>query len=251
MSKPSSQGSQKRTMERSIRFNNAGVDCIEAGHNRIAWDLFKGALEVKLAVERCEKQGVKGDFAFRSMRNSYVEKAEEHMVNIEKYLQQDRQNRAELQNGNQSQYNSNAQRMTVEQASSDVVTYAPFLFAHPMRLRCDSSSSSRRESATIIFNLALVDHMKNRCSEQAVALYELAMTLLTGDTVDLLGIALVNNIGVWCYENGDIDGALSCMGHLATFVNACGVEIDQGEKEGLYSNILWLTNMPFAASPAA
>ena len=95
--------------------------------------------------------------------------------------------------------------------------------------------------------------MKHRQSKQAVALYELAMTLLTGDAVDILGIALVNNIGVWCYENDDEEGAFTCMGHLASFIRSNGVHdtIGQEEREGLHSNVLFLLNPPFAASPAA
>jgi hypothetical protein len=129
--------------------------------------------------------------------------------------------------------------------------YSPFLFRHPMRLDPNFQIPTRKESATVIFNLALVDHLKNRCSEQAVQLYELAMTLLTGDVVDALGIALMNNIGVWCYENGDMDGTRTCMGHLATFLASCGYNMDDDQRDGLQSNILWLTNPPFAASPAA
>ena len=129
--------------------------------------------------------------------------------------------------------------------------YSPYLFREPMMLSYGSEMNTRKESATIIFNLALVDHLKNPCSEQAVQLYELAMTLLTGDVVDLLGIALMNNIGVWCHENGDMDGTVTCMGHLASFLGSCGSSMNRSQKEGLQSNILWLTNPSFAASPAA
>ena len=128
---------------------------------------------------------------------------------------------------------------------------SPYLFSHPMRIIPRPDSTTRRESATIIFNLALVEHLKNRHSSQAVALYELAMTLLTGDSVDLLGLSLMNNIGVWCYENGDNDGALACMAHIANFIGSCGSFITPEQKDGLQSNILWLMNPPFAASPAA
>ena len=110
--------------------------------------------------------------------------------------------------------------------------------------------STRKQSATIIFNLAIVDHLKNRLSEQAVSLYELAMTLLAGDVVDLLGISLMNNMGVWCYENGDMDGAMACMAHLAGFMVSCS-SIDQAQKDGIQSNIIWLTYPPSPASPAA
>jgi hypothetical protein len=236
-------------MERAIKFNNAGVDCIEAGHDRVAWDLFKGALEVKLAVERGEKQGISDECLLDTMDNSYVNKAAEHLLNLNPYLAADVM--APTITPPPSTDSTTSRYQQVEHAPPSSSFYLPYLYCHPIRLQEDACFSSRRESATIIYNLALVDHMKHRCSEQAVALYELAMTLLTGDTVDILGIALVNNIGVWCYEKGDIDGALTCMCHLSSFLNSGSALVDPEEKEGLNSNILWLTHPPFAASPAA
>ena len=243
-------------MERSIEFNNAGVECIAAGHHKVAWDLFKGALEIKLALER-KAQADSASLEPSHQSNTYIEKAQHHLTNIESYLS----NRTGATSDLPPSPSTSTQQDPAQQRSSDRRCQrmnlprdpldAPFIFTHPMRLSTDREISTRKQSATIIFNLALVDHLKNRCSEQAVALYELAMTLLTGDTVDILGIALMNNIGVWCYENGDMDGALSCMGHLASFIGSCSVSIDQQEKDGLQSNILWLTNPPFAASPAA
>jgi hypothetical protein len=257
-------------MERSIRFNNAGVDCLNAGQDKIAWDFFKGALEVKLAVERSDtgtQNQAEGSspLAMDPAGNSYVQKAAEHYHNLTSYHSSEGELLPAPPAGAEAFAAavavtdiSSTQTPATRQESPKVEVsccgsfYSPFLYSHPMKLRQESAISTRRESATIIFNLALVDHMKNRCSEQAVALYELAMTLLTGDTVDTLGIALVNNIGVWCYENGDVDGALTCMGHLATFINACKEpDIAMEEREALLSNILWLLNPPFAASPAA
>jgi hypothetical protein len=251
-------------MERSIEFNNAGVKCIEAGHHKVAWDLFKGALEVKLSFERNDMQSNDdGSRCISSRSNSYIQKAEAHLLTMDAYLTRDtcvpitgRASEAsssmlDASEASSSMLDRNPRLEPLEAGLSSDSLYAPFLFSHPMELRLNPDISTRRQSATIIFNLALVDHMKNRCSEQAVQLYELAMTLLTGDAVDTLGIALMNNIGVWCYENGDMDGALACMRHIASFIGSCGSYIDQEQKDGLQSNILWLMNPPFAASPAA
>jgi hypothetical protein len=238
-------------MERSFEFNNAGVDCIEAGYHKVAWDLFKGALEVKLAVERSGLENHENLLDSRSNSNSYIQKAEAHLLNLDAYLSHQGHNPNMLLPPAVSSSQISPRR---RQPSGDVASdslYTPFLFSKPLRLETNPDLSTRRESATIIFNLALVDHLKNHCSEQAVALYELAMTLVTGDVVDILGIALINNIGVWCYENGDMDGALACMGHLANFIGSCHSFIDAEEKVGLQSNILWLMNPPFTASPAA
>lgn len=120
-----------------------------------------------------------------------------------------------------------------------------------MRLSMDTELVSRKESATVIFNLALVDHLRNRASTQAVQLYELAMTLLTGEVVDELGIALMNNIAAWCFENGDSEGTMACLSHLNNFLGACSGLLDQEQRDGLQANVLWMANSSYVASPAA
>lgn len=255
-------------MRRSIEYNNAGVACTEAGFHKVAWELFKGALELRLAMERSGSRMsdiASGDEVLAAFQdNAYIQRAEHHLRNITKYVktipelsspsykpmnsgESDQANTSYTYNMSQPQ-NRNQSPIQIELMED---MYSPFLFRRPMPLKADDDIPTRKESATVIFNLALVDHLKNRCSEQAVQLYELALTLLTGDIVDALGIALMNNIGVWCYENGDMDGTMTCMGHLSTFLGSCGSAVNQEQRDGLQANILWLTNPPFAASPAA
>jgi hypothetical protein len=235
-------------MERSVELNNAGVDCISAGHFKIAWDLFKGALEIKLAHER---SGIAGADDGSSASNSYIIKAESHYANLDAFVAPEIQEANAMTQGETSTLPTGALSPRRTRLEDSEPMSSPFFFSNPMRITARPDAATRRESATIIFNLALVDHLKNRHSSQAVALYELAMTLLTGDNVDLLGLSLMNNIGVWCFENGDYDGALACMAHLANFIGSCGSFITPEQKDGLQSNILWLMNPPFAASPAA
>lgn len=251
-------------MSRSIQYNNAGVALTEAGRHKVAWELFKGALELKLAVERYGSDMRDDDdfVAVMQKDNRYIQRAEYHLQNITNYIKTvpssqlipsfDRDtDRVHNPSSTYSISQSpNSRHSTMPTDLMDDM-YAPFLFRRPIILDPNVEIPTRKESATVIFNLALVDHLKNRCSEQAVQLYELAMTLLTGDIVDALGIALMNNIGVWCYENGDMDGTRTCMGHLATFLSSCGSAMDEEQRDGLQSNILWLTNPPFTASPAA
>jgi len=260
--------SRDNKMRRSIEYNNAGVACTEAGYHKVAWELFKGALELRLAMERGDKSmnDITHDedvlTAFRD--NAYIQRAEDHFRNITKYVRtipsSSSLSRKPMDSGDSGRVNASFTYNTTQPQNSnqspfqiDLMDdiYSPFLFRRPMRLSPDDDVPTRKESATVIFNLALVDHIKNRCSEQAVQLYELAMTLLTGDVVDELGIALMNNIGVWCYENGDMDGTMTCMGHLSTFLGSCGSAVNQEQRDGLQANILWLSHPPFAASPAA
>ncbi len=251
-------------MSRSIQYNNAGVALTEAGRHKVAWELFKGALELKLAVERYGAD-VQDDDEFVAVvqkDNAYIQRAEHHFRSMTNYVKPvstpqlipsfDRDT-DRVHNPSSTYSISQSPSATNSSMQADLMEdmYSPFLFRKAMRLDPNIQIPTRKESATVIFNLALVDHLKNRSSEQAVQLYELAMTLLTGDVVDALGIALMNNIGVWCYENGDLDGTRTCMGHLATFLCSCSSVMDEEQRDGLQANILWLTNPPFAASPAA
>jgi len=233
--------------QRSIDFNNAGVRCVETGKHRIAWDLFKGALEVKLAIQG---NGV-GDSDIRSYRehNSYIVRAETHLSNLKSFH---RTCQFAPEEGPAIVTSPRLQSIeTWEKFSTDSSLYAPFLFTDPIRLGVDRNLTTRRESAAIIFNLALTEHLKTRCSEQAISLYELSMTLVSGDSVDMLGISLMNNIGVWCYENGDMVGCARCMSHLVSFTGALSLELEQEQRDGVQSNILWLAHPPCTTSPAA
>ena len=265
-------------MDPAVRLNNIGVDVLETGNRKVAWDLFKGALEVKLAMERTGWSNFSSSSSTEvfmqeaAASNMYIRRAQEHLDRLDRHngrlsclsppvLVFHTTTGGHVPRGGQQYHDPLTPNMTPTRQQprplhvvedDSLVLYTPFLYGHPLKLpEPRLEVSSRRESAAIIFNLALVDHLQHRQSKQAVALYELAMTLLTGDTVDILGIAIVNNIGVWCHDNDDEAGASTCMGHLANFVRSHGVYIGQEEREGLHSNILFLVNPPFAASPAA
>ena len=242
--------------EPSVRLNNAGVDCLEAGDHKLAWDFFKGSLEVKLAMERCGMENsADGSSRFSleeaAASNVYIQRAEDHYLRLDEYLTSNRDGFGSERDAEDPETSSQLQTHG-SSSQSDHYFYTPFLYSRPLRLQEPGiGASTRRDSATVIFNLAVVDHIRNRDSKQAIALYELAMTLLTGDPVDILGIALVNNIGVWCHENNDEEGAMGCMRNLAAFVRSCNLDLAQADREGLHSNIIFLLNPPLVASPAA
>lgn len=314
-------------VERAVDFNNAGVEVLAAGHPRVAWELFKGALEVKLAVERYEteygpllttettaatqKYNARLQQQQQQLRveppippylsNAFVEQAERHLAVVETFLahpvpQHHVQRRDSIDglnaNGffvpgipNQRQHMEQTQADTAAAAMADDSIlptgdfrshYIPKILTKPLRLEAPPSASrpdlraarSGRESAVIIFNLALLDHLKYTCSQQARALYELAMSLRTGiSDFDPLRISLLNNVGVWSYENGDVDITQSCMCQLATILQrgktsqagegsnhefrALMAELDPEERESLQSNLLWFMNPFYSASPAA
>lgn len=81
---------------------------------------------------------------------------------------------------------------------------------------CLKNQSQHLKSAIVIFNLALVEHTVDRSSGTAISLYELAASLLVNrETSTLFGVALVNNIGIWYYENDVIESSQRCMKYLS------------------------------------
>jgi hypothetical protein len=242
-------------IEKARAFNNAGASFLEAGHGRAAWDLFKGALEVKLASERSSDQQASriGEL------DTYVRNAEYHMQNLANY---------HLNNTNTEsasliyEYPSMRGGMIPRESSTGCL-FDPYISCHPFRIVDEPSiaepttelaakdrTMSVRTSTTIIFNLALVDHLHNRSSNHAISLYELATTLMAGEEVGPVGIALINNVGVWCYDNEDFQGGLRCMDHLSSVLHVCS-SVDEGERARLVSNIELMLIPPCSASPAA
>jgi hypothetical protein len=243
-------------IEKVRAFNNAGAYLLEAGHSRAAWDLFKGALEVKLASERSPEQQASriGEL------NYYVRQAENHMQNLANYpLNNTDTGTASLL----FEYPSmRGGEMPLESSTGSL--FDPYISCHPFRIVDEPSitagpttdfaakdrTMSARASTMIIFNLALVDHLHNRSSNHVISLYELATTLMVGEEVGPVGIALINNVGVWCYDNEDVQGGLRCMDHLASVLNACNF-VNEGERARLVSNIQLMLIPPCSASPAA
>jgi hypothetical protein len=87
----------------------------------------------------------------------------------------------------------------------------------------DESSQQLIMGSIIVYNLALVHQLRHRNCAQAASLYELSASLL--QTVSAappvllhvtwpLRLALLNNFGVWCYDNGDGECMLTCMEYL-------------------------------------
>jgi hypothetical protein len=242
-------------IEKARAFNNAGASFLEVGHGRAAWDLFKGALEVKLASERSiDQQGARiGEL------DTYVRKAEYHMQNLANYpLNNTGTGDASLLFEYPSMRGS-----VVQLDSSTGCLFDPYISCHPFRIIDEPSiagpatrlaakeiTMSARASTMIIFNLALVDQLHNRSSNHAISLYELATTLMVGEEVGPVGIALINNIGVWCYDNEDVQGGLRCMDHLSSILDRCN-SVDKGERARLVSNIQLMLIPPDSASPAA
>jgi hypothetical protein len=242
-------------IEKARAFNNAGASFLEAGHGRAAWDLFKGALEVKLASERSSDQQA----SRLGTIDTYVRKAEYHIQNQANY----RLNNTDNGTGSLLFDYPSMRGAVMPLESSTGCLFDPYISCHPFRIVDEPSiagpttelaakdrTMSARASTMIIFNLALVDHLHNRSSNHAISLYELASTLMAGEDVGPVSIALINNIGVWCYDNEDVQGGLRCMDHMSSALHVCN-SVDEEERARLESNIQLMLIPPYSASPAA
>lgn len=243
-------------IEKARAFNNAGATFLEAGQSKAAWDLFKGALEVKLASERSSDQQASriGEL------DTYVRQAEYHMQNLANY----RSNNTDTGTASLLFEYPSMRGGGMPHETSTGCFFDPYISCHPFRvadeprmiarptteLAAKETTMSARASTIIIFNLALVDHLHNRSSNHAISLYELATTLMVGEEVSPVGIALINNVGVWCYDNEDVQGGLRCMDHLSSALHVCN-SVDEGERARLVSNIQLMLIPPYSASPAA
>ena len=236
-----------------ITFNNAGVDYLNQGEPGVACDLFKAALEVQLAYQRAENS----TDARQVQTSARVEVAKRHVRDLGKRVAVDT-----------SAHGGSWSLLSVVMDSTNTFpegsgVFKPFLYEKPFKIvdsiarrtrsrtRCCNESMATMHSAIVIFNLALVHHLYSRSSRHAIEYYRLVATLVEGEQMEVLGAALINNIGVWCSENGDLDGAQRCMDSLSHIVQDSHPGVRGSELDGFLLNVRWLLAPPLSASPAA
>jgi hypothetical protein len=259
------------SLNKVIEFNNFGVLCFRAGLHRESWDLFKGALELnKHGSQEHHEVANGGDTSNKSNEGSkrvdpslYILRAETRLSSI-KALVASSASPVSVE----SLDDARLQSLLVPRSPppSTIITHAeddgtiklltsgPVMYASPFTVSTSlpvpttcTVRFARTVSATIIFNLALINdlhssnhvHLSNSnlgaspfrlaasVPQQAFCLYKLAATLLSGDETacSTLGMAVINNMGVWCYHHGDICAAQRCMEHLDKIIgeqSTCG-----------------------------
>ena len=116
--------------------------------------------------------------------------------------------------------------------SFSLIDFVPYLYSRPFTIldTCLDSESTLHDfkgefastestitSLTIIFNLALSYHINDHASPKASSLYEIALALLltlplpTDSQSFLLHAAVLNNYGVWCYQNREYPTMTTCF----------------------------------------
>ena len=248
--------------------NNAGVLALSNGHVRAALDFFRGALETKLAYERMHPpmdvdestgvtdnedlweqggrpEGNEGPVMERCVTPDCVIRAENHLSNLDYFRTQreDTETSPVLEEG--------CLEPVIPYESRD---FNPYLYLKPFELS-RNPASTQLTSAIIVFNLGIVHHKGSRTSTKAAAFYEIAAALLStepvGDDNMLLRVAMMNNFGVWCFENGDGESLRTCMERLSTVLQNSGHSIETSVEQQVQRNISWLLTPPNGGSPAA
>lgn len=241
-------------VDHAIAFNNAGVAAMGQGLLRRAWDLFKGALELNLLCQ-VHHTNMEQSLDEAYSTNRYVKKAVEHLRSV-----------AENSNDSEPEYGItiDPQRIAcpfllhLAGDCSDGHVFIPFIFASPFSIPDSPDLRARPDFprcivATVVYNLAVMSHTSNRSSPQAVALYDLATKLVDarGDHCGLLRLALINNVGVWRFENGSEDVARRCMRSVASSLTTNGQVLCQSDVDNIYKNVRLILDPPMHISPAA
>jgi hypothetical protein len=135
--------------------------------------------------------------------------------------------------------------------------YEPYLYRIPFLLPGNEVTSASQEvteaaqsiSCRIVFNLGLIHQTVCRTSCKVASFYEIAATLLSSlpsefaDSSDmaaitvLLRIAILNNFGVWCYENGEGESMMNSFEQLVDTLDEDQDLIDPSVLRGVRANI--------------
>jgi hypothetical protein len=277
--------------DRSSVFNNAGVDVLQSNPTKnlsVAMDFFLAALESKLAFERHQFAttaddaspvlATKGAVSGISSKAACLVQAELHLENLTTFLSPSTTSALEEDTSvlRQAPPNTVPSVVFVDPATTasshmgrisvpvQCRGYNPYLFTSPFRFSSDTQAGSFAiaplNSSFIVFNLGLVHQLMDRTSPKASSMYEISATLLASvpespETLRLC-LALYNNFGVWCFENGIGEAMRECMELLSLALDKeeqedGSVSWTKEDSQAMRSNIDWLLTPPNGGSPAA
>eukprot|EP00977_Amphora_coffeiformis_P026086 scaffold24028_cov180-Amphora_coffeaeformis.AAC.4 len=249
---------------RTIQYNNAGVQCLEAGHLDAARDLFRAALEVKLVNDRASGTNpavAEGSAALiRGLRS--VEPSAEAAQNASECIIRAEYRVRHLSNFTEGSDDPIVVDMPVSSCSASIAPNQPLsdetislgnrnstssepaLYDRAFIMRTDQGDSEQYIGAINIFNMGLMHHLQDRASDKARAFYQIAFALLTIESGEmgfsppnavsiLLRSAILNNLGVWNHDNGNPEEAQESFDRLASLLMATAGQNIQGASQQL------------------
>lgn len=221
--------------------NNAGVVYMRCGQFQVAWDLFKGALELHLARQKQR--------ANSNVRPSHT--AEAFILRAK-----DRYNR--FVSSRMASHGETTPSVLIEGHGEDDYFCHFFLFRNPIKIPRDFREDSLKacfSGLIIILNMALLEHYRNPSAKQSMSLYRLAASLLTGRSPAEASIELIimNNVGVWHQQNGNVSIAEKYMERAAKAAQTLSSDspFTLEEWQGIQFNLQWFAAPRFKISPAA
>jgi hypothetical protein len=237
------------SLRKALEYNNTGVKFLAGNKIGPACDLFRASLVYKYAFETGHYDGRDDEEEGTSQS---IEKAEHYLNSVDAVLAGLYDNTR----GKDSLTHGAFQSMDrVNDARTLRLCVTPILVDEKSLLLADSlrqdTVESREASAAIIFNLALAEHCLCASSSQAIAMYELAATLVDTNVPTRLVLSLMNNMSVFLYENGDVDYSRVFMCYLSRLLDDDARTVTLEELRGMEANVDVLTVSPFFASPAA
>lgn len=206
-----------------MAFNHVGIACFQQGRARIAWDLFKGALEVARDEEHL-RENLTPDSS-----NRYVRQAHYHLQNAGTYTK--------CSDAPSCLLRALSLNTTMEDEEWANLYLAPSPFEISM------SMPLRPAIASVIFNLGLVTQLSNRESSQVIKLYQLAISLVDTAESPKLAMAILNNMAVGYAESGDTEAAQLCMFELT--------RVEEPNDTRIQANVHMILSAYHQVAPAA
>jgi hypothetical protein len=264
----------QRSIDRSATYNNAGVRLMTAGNHNAALELFRGALESKLSferrafsgrddasIERCVTPDMSDtEVSPSSSSSSRSDNEDLPTTTLDTYLELSRSTEV----GPQHLPRQSPQFVTFNDGVTMMISMPsatsnsggggcePFLYTKPFAVPEETNGSvsqctTQATSCRIVFNLALIHQLVCRSSAKAASFYEIAATLLSSlpdeqdDEIFVLRLVLLNNFGVWCFENAEGESMMACFEQLVeTLQNEdemSSLSIDPSILHGIQRNI--------------
>jgi len=211
-----------------------------AGYLEEAKDLFRAALETKIAhdragVERCVVVG--RDAPPRCVTPECIFLAEYHLSTRSVYLSKPKNTP-----GNFKTLSPGGFTKTSGRSPDGGPVPVVHLYSRPFAIIDEDFAQVIYASAVNIFNLGLVHQLQNRSCTKARAFYEVAASLLATEAWDehsaLLRAAVTNNFAVWGYQNNEIHVSRASFVELGRMLMSWPGEPEHAV--GFQSNLLLL-----------
>eukprot|EP00542_Grammatophora_oceanica_P015725 CAMPEP_0194032136 /NCGR_PEP_ID=MMETSP0009_2-20130614/5144_1 /TAXON_ID=210454 /ORGANISM="Grammatophora oceanica, Strain CCMP 410" /LENGTH=249 /DNA_ID=CAMNT_0038672487 /DNA_START=63 /DNA_END=812 /DNA_ORIENTATION=+ len=229
----------------AVELNNEGVTNLEAGRFEEARSTFQSSLMLMKFALKQEGQRALG--SVESTQGAQSQQAPEDS-SATSYEWSSNPSEDTPVNGKESPI------VSCTPGSTELDLSGPFIYRRALRIYYPTLTSIPseliEESAVVLYNYALAHHLEGTPSSQdkARSYYELALTILGGQRVQLSGnhlieTAILNNMGQVCHELCDFCASQHCFGRLhnvlSTIANSCMESyFDANDWQGLLTNLM-------------